>query len=216
MNNDNCLRSCVLARCGDGYVDLAFPGTEQCDDGNSLSCGTCGEACRQRQVPQPARGSIKAVDRASVRDGEVFAISDGRHRLFFEFNKSGEVPASHEPVNLENANNTSARAVAQAIADAIRKASDRYGSGKLRLWVHLPNGETTISLGAVEPGTHGNQAIIESVDDTDFIVEGMHAGAGYDCRAGTPCLRDEDCSYIDGNGRCMRAANEHLGVCGAR
>ena len=39
----------------------------------------------------------------------------------------------------------------------------------------------------------GNQAITESVGDSDFIVNGMSNGAGGDCAAGIGCLTGADC-----------------------
>jgi cysteine-rich repeat protein len=45
-NSDACLNSCVLAVCGDGFVQS---GAEECDDGNSDNSDTCTAQC------QPAR-----------------------------------------------------------------------------------------------------------------------------------------------------------------
>lgn len=215
FNDDNCLTSCVLSTCGDGYVDRAAPGVEACDDGNSLACGTCSEGCMQVQRPDAARGRIRAVAPDLLSDGEIFAISDGRIRVFFEFNKTGTVPSAHELVDIEHLpEKADATDVARVIFEAIEKVRDHRGApGKLRLWSGRPDA-TTISLGAVTPGPHGNQAIIESVEDNDFLVEGMHAGAGHDCPPRTLCMSNADCSATSGNGQCMRGGNERVGFCG--
>jgi len=42
-NTDTCLDSCVMARCGDGFVRPLF---EQCDDGNDINDDQCSNTCQ--------------------------------------------------------------------------------------------------------------------------------------------------------------------------
>ena len=47
-NGDSCTNDCRLARCGDGFVNLApDQGAEQCDDGNDSNRDSCTNACEK-------------------------------------------------------------------------------------------------------------------------------------------------------------------------
>ena len=41
-NDDACLDTCVVARCGDGFVQA---GVEECDDGNASNTDACLDTC---------------------------------------------------------------------------------------------------------------------------------------------------------------------------
>jgi hypothetical protein len=43
-------------------------------------------------------------------------------------------------------------------------------------------------------GSPGNQPIIETVSDPNFIVSGMQGGTGGDCLSGVGCSSDDDCA----------------------
>ncbi|WP_164018788.1 DUF4215 domain-containing protein [Pyxidicoccus trucidator] len=212
FNDDDCLSSCVLARCGDGFMDQTPPVIEECDDGNALACGTCGQGCQVRQDSSIASGYFEAVEGGLIADGEIFSISDGRARLFFEFNKTGQVPDSHVEVSIGDG--TAARGVAWAMAVAITK---QISNGKLDIQVTGPGDkDALVRLDNVAPGTHGNQALIESVKDRGFLAEGMSEGAGHDCPEGTRCTRNEDCAGGDDGriGKC-KGGNADAGTVGS-
>ena len=212
-NEDNCLSSCVLARCGDGFIDQAGPVVEECDDGNALACGTCGEACRLSQESSAASGSIDAIRREQLADGEIFSIGDGRTRLFFEFEKTGGTHGSHVPVLILNADTV--ERVATAMEVAIRSFSSTDASaGRLRIRVSRSDDKETVLLEHANPGTHGNQDIIESVKNGGFNVRGMRGGAGHDCPVGTSCTDHQDCTGDGrGIGQCVKQGDQRIGKC---
>lgn len=47
-NTDNCLNSCLINICGDGYIETNH---EQCDDGNLDNWDGCNSLCRQEESP---------------------------------------------------------------------------------------------------------------------------------------------------------------------
>nr|WP_246356744.1 DUF4215 domain-containing protein [Pyxidicoccus fallax] len=215
-NEDDCLSSCVLATCGDGYEDQFGPETEECDDGNALACGTCSKDCQTDQESSVATGSIKTIPGNQISDGEVFSISDGRIRLFFEFNKIFGAHGAHIPVGISDV--TSASGVATAVEKAIQSVSseDASEAGKLNLVARVEPAESdVVYLENATPGTHGNQLIIESVNDQEFQVTSMSDGGGHDCPKDTACSADDDCAG-DGHGGmgvCEKRGQQRVGQC---
>jgi cysteine-rich repeat protein len=184
-DSDGCISdTCRLARCGDGFI---YEGRETCDDGNSLSCGTCDATCLVEQGAERASGTITAVSGNQIRDGEIFSLSDGQTRRVFEFKKQGKAPDSH--VTVEVRGNYSPGMVARAIGEAITQA---FGDS---LTVEPTEREETLVVRVNQPGAHANLPIFESVGDEVFTVEGLHGGAGHDCPDGTGCQSDDDCEH---------------------
>lgn len=120
-----------------------------------------------------AVGSIVAVPKASIIDGETFTLNDGAHpSVVFEFDVTpdGVVPG-HIPVNISLA--TSALDVANLMVDAINlapnlnlQASNAFGAS------------TTVTIKNLTAGTAGNGAIwSETVADAGFILTQPSGGA---------------------------------------
>lgn len=180
-NDDGCLNNCTVARCGDGFVNA---GVEQCDDGNAGTCGTCSAHCI-RTLSTKAKGSIEVPEGDWLEDGEVFSISDGGRRSFFEFDRDGRVSRSHWRVELEEG--WSAEDVAEAIVKVIRTT-------RLEVEVALGDDSKSVSVTHERKGMFANQSIIQSVANEGFAVRGMAGGIGYDCPKNARCSGTEDCA----------------------
>lgn len=166
--------------CGDGIQN----GPEICDDRNANACGTCSASCSQVQLSR-ATGFIETIPVASLRDADTFTLGDGIHvSLVFEFDKNGQVAASHVPVNLDNL--VDEYDVALAIEAKINAISDS-------LQITATAGETGVTLVHDLAGTFGNSTILENVANSLFRVNGMDGGAGRDCARGIGCAQDGDC-----------------------
>lgn len=64
--------TCVVARCGDGYIDANAPtGAEECDDGNTVNDDACSNACK------PARCGDAIVQAGEGCDDGGTASNDG-------------------------------------------------------------------------------------------------------------------------------------------
>lgn len=64
-NGDACVEGCVLATCGDGFVEA---GVEVCDDGNRVDTDACSNDCARFA---PAFGAGRRHTCAARRDGEL-------------------------------------------------------------------------------------------------------------------------------------------------
>ncbi|HEX5749351.1 MAG TPA: DUF4215 domain-containing protein [Archangium sp.] len=181
-NNDSCLNNCTAARCGDGYLNV---GTEQCDDGNAGACGTCSASCIRLPATE-AKGLITVPEGKLLEDGEVFSISDGRKRVFFEFDRDGQVSRSHVPIVLGN--DWSAEDVAQEVFNSIL-----FSPKKLSMNVEHESKSMSVSFTHKSKGAFANNPIIQSVENEGFVVDGMTGGVGRDCEKDARCSVDEDC-----------------------
>ena len=179
----HCDKDCTVPRCGDGYTNTQAQ--EACDDGNTLACGTCDASCKTAQVPKAATGTITAVSSWDFQAGEVFSVSDGNRRFFFEFVGSSGARTPHIRISLELADPAS---MASRIADAIQGA----GSWFEPFGIAARSQGAQVLLENTKKGSSGNQPIIASVADADFLVSGMEQGVGA-CGRGISCTRDEDC-----------------------
>jgi cysteine-rich repeat protein len=164
--------------CGDRTTDTTFG--EACDDGNSMACGTCDATCNTVQAA-PATGYIVMVPAAKLKDGETVTINDGvGHTVTFEFDNNNTTTGTKVSFNNEDAG-----AMATKLKNLINSSTllitalDVGGSVKL---TH----QTNTSL--------GNVPVMETVMDTDFVVNGLSGGAGADCVTGTGCKATADCA----------------------
>jgi phage tail sheath gpL-like len=163
---------------------------ESCDDGNTLSCGTCDADCENEQLA-PATGSIEAASRGQLEEADdTFTIDDGVNTpVVFAFDTGGgsgcELDTADVCVDVRTA--TRVRDVADAIADAI----NTLGAGLL---ITAEVSGSTVTLTHDRDGVAGNQELVEEVGAQTFAVEGMSGGLGFDCEAGTNCAAAEDCA----------------------
>ncbi|NOZ43695.1 MAG: DUF4215 domain-containing protein [bacterium] len=65
-NTDNCLNTCILAYCGDGYLKDNF---EQCDDGNTSNGDGCNILCQKEESPYCGDGIIDKENGEQCDDG---------------------------------------------------------------------------------------------------------------------------------------------------
>ncbi|NVJ28097.1 MULTISPECIES: DUF4215 domain-containing cysteine-rich repeat protein [Myxococcus] len=200
LDNDDCVDLCKLAKCGDGHTnDNEGARHETCDDGNSDSCGTCSADCTVVQQAGRATGTIHISADGGVLDKEIVSIGDSHSRLVFEFDTTGTVPDAHIGVNVDAG--AGPKEVITALAAAIDStcaspdAGADAGSGSahplLRLTVTTDGG--TIHLTHQEQGSFGNQLIIESVADSEFVVKSLSGGQGFDCPVDMGCEAHHDC-----------------------
>ena len=71
LNSDNCLNSCNLNICGDGYVKTGGTGIkEQCDDGNNDNTDECTNICEIKKC---------GTDLASCEIGDTINCSELGH-----------------------------------------------------------------------------------------------------------------------------------------
>jgi cysteine-rich repeat protein len=167
-------------RCGDGSVDSLF---EQCDDNNDSSCGTCNAPCKVFQLSS-ASGFILAVQGASLTDGETFTLDYGFSSTVFEFDTvfDGVAPGNAQIVVSPA---WSAAQVAEEITSQINNTPPFIVSASRQ--------SNMVALTSIQ-GSPGNQPIIETVSDTEFVATGMQGGAGRDCLSGVGCGSDDDCA----------------------
>ncbi|WNG51199.1 DUF4215 domain-containing protein [Archangium minus] len=176
--------SCKIPRCGDGHINSAAG--EKCDDGNAEACGTCNATCTKEQVAGTASGKIVAVASKHIAAGELFSLSDGQKRLFFEFTKSGDAQEEHIAVKIGD-DLIDAYKVAIAIEKAINDSDLNIVAA-----IHVPL-DKTVHLLNKKAGPSGNEPVFEWVKDSDFKVSGMSGGAAQDCAEGVACRQDADC-----------------------
>jgi cysteine-rich repeat protein len=176
----------VTGVCGDGIVN----GTETCDDGNTLSCGTCNSLCNVTQALAAATGSIVTGGRTTLTDGEVFVLDDGVNPpTTFEFDNTGAVGAGRVLVDISNAVGGTANNEATTIAAAITSVS-----ATLKITATVVMGTGQITLTNTTQGSVGNQPIFENVAAGSFVVTGMSGGGGKDCPLMTGCTSNNDCA----------------------
>ena len=188
----NCDRDCTQAFCGDGLVNSQRG--ETCDDGNSASCGTCSASCGVAQVRAAASGSIAAVSRTALLDGQYFVLSDGLHpAVTFEFDSNGTFFSGPDRVRIDISTPTDgglgdASEVATSIIAAVASVGAMLG-------ITASPGATqgTVSLLNTTIGGFGNQVIVSTVTAPGFNVSGMSGGSGSDCAPGVGCLSTDDC-----------------------
>lgn len=168
--------------CGDGSVDFLF---EDCDDNNTSSCGTCNANCRVLQLSS-ATGFILAVEGVSLTDGETFSLASGFFgSALFEFDTAFDGVASGN-VEIPVLAAWSAAQVAEAITSQINNA--------LFFVLSASRQSNLVSLTSVIQGSPGNQPIVETVSDPDFVVTGMQGGDGRNCESGVGCGSSQDCA----------------------
>jgi cysteine-rich repeat protein len=184
VDTDACTTNCTLAACGDGHV---WVGHETCDDHNTLACGTCSADCSSTRNPQAATGSITAVAAADLVDGETFALDDGVHAVVvFEFDKGQPPPVVADRIAVDVATASDAPSVAQRVVSAINSVDSE-------LLITATESGSNALLAHDQPGTLGNQPIVESVGHASFAVVGMNGGAARDCISGVGCTESADC-----------------------
>lgn len=170
--------------CGDGIVN----GPEACDDGNNLACGTCNMTCTMIQE-DAATGSITAIGRAEINDGQTFTLNDGVNTpTIFEFDLGTNTAPGR--IRIAVPSGSTATNVAASIAEAINGVD-----GTLLIGATVSaSDDTVVNLTNDQPGSFGNQPISETVTDSGFRVIGMSGGSGHDCPAGTSCTTNADCA----------------------
>jgi len=118
-----------------------------------------------------ATGSIVAVAKASLIDGETFTLDDGTNpATVFEFDvDGGGVGVGNVAVDV------SAITTAAQVKTAIINAINGVGAG---LAITASSGGTaTVALVNDVLGPSGNEAITETVANSGFIVSGMSGGS---------------------------------------
>ena len=152
-----------------------------------------------------ATGSIIAVERNDLHDGETFTLSDGINLpKVFEFDEDGD-PGSVGPgrVRVPIWNTAGASDVARAMVSAINataglslKAEQNFNPAMVIL--------TNITT-APRAGAFGNQRITETVANPGFKANGMAGGEASDCPAGMACMYGADCASGNcTNGVCVQ------------
>jgi cysteine-rich repeat protein len=222
QDEEFCDRDCTFRACGDGHVStFQFPNNtklENCDDGNTVMCGTCSPNCQQDQLDSvQATGSITAVSGSNLKDGETFTIDDGINPArVFEFDKDGSVGADRTRIDIAPTTVTGGGSVDPSddiVATRIRSAISNLGR---RLLVTAPLGSgSQVMLRHDLEGVVGNQDITDTVGDSGFDVTDLSGGAGYDCMAGTApgtgtgCAQAKDCRTR----YCSKPTGTERGTC---
>ena len=80
-NQDACLNSCAIARCGDGVVRTDLPqgqlGYEACDDGNGVDTDACRNTC---EVASCGDGVVR-TDITDPNNADYEACDDGNKAI---------------------------------------------------------------------------------------------------------------------------------------
>jgi cysteine-rich repeat protein len=172
------------AVCGNGIVESG----ESCDDGNSLSCGTCSPDCDvARVIPTGSDGSITIGAGTNIADGDTISLSDGTGTavLEFECDPVGDCPAATNGVgagNIEvvfNASNFDGSNDEEEYRDLLIAAID--GSG--------------LSVDAA--GSGANVVTLDGVVTLSDTVGAPTFVAGARCRADRGCSGDSVCLSND-------------------
>lgn len=194
-----CSSSCTLVPrtgdlCGDGVANFPF---EDCDDGNSLACGTCSANCRSPQPPLAATGMLVVPAGIALLDGETFVLQDSLGAFsVFEFDRTGN-GVSPGAVAVNVTGTPSASQVRDACIGAVS------GAPGLSIDASV-GGPQIVALVQQIPSSAGNVAIQELVSNTGFVALGMSGGQAGNCAGGAGCISGSDCQ----SGLCTS------GVCG--
>jgi hypothetical protein len=105
----------------------------------------------------------------------------------FEFDKGEPPPVVTDRIAVDLATATDASSVAQRIVAAINSVGSE-------LLITATESGADALLAHDQPGTHGNQPVVETVGHASFAVVGMSDGAGDGCPADTGCTQHEDCA----------------------
>jgi len=188
----------ISLKCNDGIRQAEY---EQCDDGNA-TCGSCSSDCKQDQSVV-ATGLISVLGanilQPHVREGEALILDDGINPpVKFEFalmpntNTDGIVR-----ILLSSAENASG--VRGKVVTAINQVEDYPYGGHVLFITASPIGDDGALLSLIHDRATslGNKNIIETVVDSNFVINGMFGGKGGDCEIGATCRRDADCALND-------------------
>jgi cysteine-rich repeat protein len=174
----------IVTKCGDGLVQ---PANEVCDDGNSLSCGTCQNSCGKAVAASAATATIFAGTSADFHDNDTLVMSDGVPgvpAVTFTFKHT---PTATTDIRISGTDSFTMAGNIQDTINAVglRITATRQGqTGLVSLVNHQPSasGNTTVSV-------TGNVASANTSLFTNFS-----GGGAANCGAGTGCRSDADCA----------------------
>ncbi|WP_157601328.1 hypothetical protein [Stigmatella aurantiaca] len=186
-----CSATCKVMVCGNRKREAE----EACDDGNTLSCGTCNSTCTEGWTLKTAEGHIKLLrPYGFVGDGWKFAIGAGGDvPVVFEFDRDGN--AGSGTVKIDLGNNPTDEKIVERIKGAIESKQD--AAGVTAALVPVSGGLSFVKLVSRKPGLAGNQLIgVDSAGgfSSTFEVVGLTGGLGKDCSKGVGCWSDDDCA----------------------
>jgi cysteine-rich repeat protein len=187
--SDFCVGNCLVSRCGDGILNIAMG--EMCDSSSVGKCGVCDAGCLVA-VPARAVGMIRAIGSGSYSNGETISIDDGGGVKIIEFNDGPCKVGAAKCVDIGNGND---KEMAKRIASAVD------GIQNFKIDAFYSDDSAVVVLVHQEEGALRNLPVVESVDNKNFLVEGMSGGVGHDCARGDGCFQDKDCE----SGRCVNS-----------
>lgn len=90
-NSDDCLDTCELPTCGDGYTWDEGSGDEQCDNGqdNGVSPDVCRADCKLTTCGDGYFGGVEACDDGNNEDGDGCTAACSEVELCYSFGLSG-------------------------------------------------------------------------------------------------------------------------------
>ena len=169
---------------------------EQCDDRNTLSCGTCNANCTVPQSALEAQGTIRTVSDNTLNsdaDGQTFTLNDGVNPptvFCFKLNSAAfTCPVGQITLDFEASGvNPDAEAVGVAVIDAINAVGSSLAITASKRssnpWVRLVNDNF---------GGQGNVLLSDTVTNTGWVMTGMSGGGAADCATGIGCVTGNDC-----------------------
>ncbi len=185
--------------CGDGVVNAP---QEQCDDGNSLSCGSCNASCSFAQPLLEAQGAINTDLGSALVDGETFTLNDGMHSptvFCFKQTLASLCGGTQIVVDL-----TAGGLLTQEQLGDFLIVSINAVAANLAITASKRSANPWVRLTNDAQGGFGNQVLLETVASPLFFVTGMSGGGGADCPLGTGCVSGTDCSSgICASSRCQ-------------
>jgi cysteine-rich repeat protein len=170
--------------CGDGTVQTLAG--EACDDRNANACGRCDAACNVF-ASTAATGFILAIPGADIADDDTLTINDGFGiTAVFEFDKDATGASAMGNIVITTSNTDTAA----QMRTKIRQAIDGVASFK----VDATDGNNAlVLLTHTRKSTLGNQPILDTVNDSAFVVSAMTGGTGGNCAATVACTHNDDC-----------------------
>ncbi|GAB4205813.1 MAG: hypothetical protein OHK0013_21940 [Sandaracinaceae bacterium] len=203
-NTDACLNSCMLARCGDGFVG---PG-ESCDDGNTMDGDGCSSTCRTAACGDGRLDAGEECDDGNMVNDDMCSNACRAARCGDGIRHSGEECDDGNMVDDDMCSNACRTA---RCGDGIRHAGEECDDGNT-----VPSDACTASCTVARCGDGVVRAGVEECDDgngsnTDACVAGCVAAACGDgfVRAGVEAC--DDGNTTDGDGCSATCA---LASCG--
>jgi cysteine-rich repeat protein len=178
--------------CGDGVVNAP---NEQCDDRNTLACGTCNANCTVAQAPLEATGTIRTVSDNTLNDdadGQSFTLFDGVNAGGTTFCFKLTSPAFMCPAGQIVLDFTASNPNDEAVGDAVIAAINGVGA-TLQITASKRSSNPWVRLTNDNLGGQGNVQMQDTVVSTSWVMTGMSGGGAADCPTGTACVTGNDC-----------------------